>query len=70
MMWTGAWRRPLSYGDELGEVRAVHASLGVIDVSTLGKLVVEGPAAVEFLERLGIRAASAVLRAGACATPC
>src|SRR5262249_53885550 len=34
------------------EVRAVHESLGVIDVSTLGKLFVEGPEAVELLERL------------------
>ncbi|HLB03631.1 MAG TPA: glycine cleavage T C-terminal barrel domain-containing protein, partial [Gaiellaceae bacterium] len=52
MMWTGAWRRPFAYGDPDGEVRAVHDSLGVIDVSTLGKLIVEGPDAVEFLERL------------------
>ena len=43
MMWTGAWRRPHSYGDPAAEVRAVHESLGVIDVSTLGKLIVEGP---------------------------
>jgi sarcosine oxidase subunit alpha len=33
-------------------VRAVHESLGVIDVSTLGKIVVEGPDTAEFLERL------------------
>ena len=43
MMWTGAWRRPHSYGDPAAEVRAVHEGLGVIDVSTLGKLLVEGP---------------------------
>ena len=24
MMWTGAWRRPHSYGDAAAEVRAVH----------------------------------------------
>jgi sarcosine oxidase, subunit alpha len=52
MMWTGAWRRPFAYGDPAREVRAVHESLGVIDVSTLGKIVVEGPGAVELLERL------------------
>ena len=52
MMWTGAWRRPFAYGDPVAEVRAVHDSLGVIDVSTLGKIVVEGPGAVELLERL------------------
>ena len=43
MMWTGQWRRPHSYGDAAAEVRAVHEILGMIDVSTLGKIVVEGP---------------------------
>jgi sarcosine oxidase subunit alpha len=52
MMWTGAWRRPFAYGDVATEVRAVHESLGVIDVSTLGKLVAEGPDAAELLDRL------------------
>jgi sarcosine oxidase subunit alpha len=52
IMWTGDWRRPHSYGDPAAEVRAVHDALGVIDVSTLGKLVVSGPDAVPFLERL------------------
>jgi sarcosine oxidase subunit alpha len=33
-------------------VRAVHENVGVIDVSTLGKLLVEGPDAVAFLERV------------------
>jgi sarcosine oxidase subunit alpha len=52
MMWTGTWRRPHSYGDPEGEVGAVHHSVGVIDVSTLGKLLVVGPDAGAFLERL------------------
>jgi sarcosine oxidase subunit alpha len=52
MMWTGAWRRPFAYGDPAAEVRAVHESLGVIDLSTLGKIVVEGPDAADLLERL------------------
>ena len=52
MMWTGAWQRPFAYGDPAAEVRAVHAALGVIDVSTLGKIVVEGPGASELLDRL------------------
>ncbi len=52
MLWAGQWQRPHSYGDAAGEVRAVHESLGVIDVSTLGKLLVEGPDAARFLERL------------------
>jgi sarcosine oxidase subunit alpha len=52
MMWTGTWRRPHSYGDPEGEAKSVHDSVGVIDVSTLGKMIVRGPDAAEFLERL------------------
>jgi sarcosine oxidase subunit alpha len=52
MMWTGQWKRPHSYGDVAGEVRAVHEHLGLIDVSTLGKILVEGPDAAVLLERL------------------
>jgi len=53
IQWAGPWKRPYAYGDKPDdEVRAVHESLGVIDVSTLGKLVVEGPDAVALLERL------------------
>jgi sarcosine oxidase subunit alpha len=52
MMWAGSWKRPHSYGDPRGEVRAVHANLGVIDISTLGKIVIEGPGAAKLLERL------------------
>ncbi|HEU5404620.1 MAG TPA: 2Fe-2S iron-sulfur cluster-binding protein [Gaiellaceae bacterium] len=52
VIWTGAWRRAFHYGDPAAEVRAVHESLGVIDVSTLGKVVVEGPGAAELLDRV------------------
>ena len=53
MMWAGPWKRPYAYGEHPEvEVRAVHESLGVIDVSTLGKLLVEGPEAAALLERL------------------
>ena len=53
MMWAGPWKRAYAYGDHPErEVQAVHESLGVIDVSTLGKLLVEGPDAASFLERL------------------
>ena len=52
MMWTGTWRRPHSYGDSAGEAKNVHDALGLIDVSTLGKLLVTGPEAAAFLERL------------------
>ena len=39
IMWTGEWRRPYAYGDPEAEARAVHASVGIIDVSTLGKIL-------------------------------
>jgi sarcosine oxidase subunit alpha len=52
VMWAGDWRRPYDYGDPEAEVKAVHERAGLIDVSTLGKLVVRGPQAGEFLDRL------------------
>ena len=52
MMWTGAWRRPHSYGDPAAEAKHVHEAVGLIDVSTLGKLLVQGPEAAPFLEML------------------
>ena len=53
IQWAGPWKRPYAYGEKPeDEVRAVHESLGVIDVSTLGKLFVEGPEAMDLLERL------------------
>jgi sarcosine oxidase subunit alpha len=48
----GLWRRPESYGDPVAEVRAVRHGVGLIDVSTLGKLEVIGPDAAELLERI------------------
>ncbi len=53
MMWTGAWRRPHSYGPDAGaEAQRVHRGVGLIDVSTLGKLLVAGPEAGAFLDRI------------------
>jgi sarcosine oxidase subunit alpha len=53
MMWTGAWQRPHSYSDDPGEeAQHVHRALGLIDVSTLGKILVSGPEAGAFLDRI------------------
>ena len=52
VMWAGDWRRAYDYGDPEAEVLAVHRAAGLIDVSTLGKLLVRGPDAGEFLDRL------------------
>jgi sarcosine oxidase subunit alpha len=48
----GDWKRPLHYGDVAAECRAVHRAVGLIDVSTLGKLDVRGPDAGDFLDWL------------------
>ena len=48
----GGWWRPWHYGDHIAEYWAVREGVSLGDVSTLGKLVVSGPEAVEFLERL------------------
>ena len=52
VMWAGDWRRPYDYGDPAAEARSVHEAAGLIDVSTLGKLIVRGPEAGAFLDRL------------------
>ena len=52
VLWAGDWRRAYDYGDPMGEAMAVHRAAGLIDVSTLGKLIVRGPDAGEFLDRL------------------
>ncbi|MBM3667946.1 MAG: aminomethyltransferase [Actinobacteria bacterium] len=52
VMWAGDWRRAYDYGDPEAETMAVHEAAGLIDVSTLGKLMVRGPDAGEFLNRL------------------
>jgi sarcosine oxidase, subunit alpha len=52
IQWAGDWRRAYDYGDPEGEALAVHDAAGLIDVSTLGKLLVRGPEAGAFLDRL------------------
>jgi sarcosine oxidase, subunit alpha len=52
VLWAGDWRRAYDYGDPEGEALAVHERAGLIDVSTLGKMIVQGPDAGAFLDRL------------------
>ncbi len=59
MMPAGSWQRPAYYGDATSaalaaarEAAAVHQRVGLIDVSTLGKIEVRGPDAAEFIERI------------------
>jgi sarcosine oxidase subunit alpha len=51
-MDAGLWKRPESYGDPAAEVRTVRTAVGLIDVSTLGKIEIVGPDAAELLERI------------------
>ncbi len=60
MIAAGAWMRPRVYrqpGESvtdayIRETRAVRESVGIVDVSTLGKIDVQGPDAAEFLNRV------------------
>jgi len=52
MMVAGLWMRPEHYGDPLAEVRAVRERVGLIDISTLGKMRLTGPAVPDLLERI------------------
>lgn len=48
----GGWWRPWNYGNLLEEYWAVREAVSIGDVSTLGKMLVSGPDALELLERL------------------
>ena len=59
MMPAGDWLRPAYYGDAAQRTRlieqealAIRNQVGLIDVSTLGKLEVRGPDAAEFMNRM------------------
>lgn len=55
----GAWWRPLHYGGNgdaratiAEEVNLVRSKVGMLDVSTLGKLAIRGPEAAAFIDRI------------------
>jgi sarcosine oxidase subunit alpha len=52
MMVAGLWLRPEHYGDPAAEVRAVRERVGLIDISTLGKLRLTGPGVPNLLDRM------------------
>ncbi len=59
MMSAGIWQRPSYYGNPEKrtrniekEVMAVRGNVGLIDLSTLGKLQIRGPDVAEFLNRM------------------
>jgi methylglutamate dehydrogenase subunit C len=60
MYAAGLWERPMIYGKPgktieqayVREAKAVRTSVGIADVSTLGKIDIQGPDAAEFLDRV------------------
>jgi methylglutamate dehydrogenase subunit C len=60
MYAAGLWERPMIYGAPgetieqayVREAKAVRARVGIVDVSTLGKIDIQGPDAAEFLNRV------------------
>jgi len=60
MYSAGLWYRPMIYGlagetveqAYVREAKATRESAGMVDVSTLGKIAVQGPDAAEFLDRV------------------
>ncbi|MBZ9765714.1 sarcosine oxidase subunit alpha [Mesorhizobium sp. CA6] len=60
MYSAGLWYRPMIYGlpgetveqAYVREAKATRESAGIVDVSTLGKIAVQGPDAAEFLDRV------------------
>ena len=60
MMNVGLWQRPRVYAKDgetleqayVREARAVRTSVGITDVSTLGKIDMQGPDAATFLDRV------------------
>ena len=50
--WSGSWKRPSTYGDVAGEIRAVRERVGLMDVGTLGKFLVGGADASQLMERI------------------
>ena len=48
----GAWIRPDHYGDPVAEVRAVRDAVGIIDVTPIGKLQLQGRDVPALLERM------------------
>ncbi|MGH3449074.1 MAG: aminomethyltransferase family protein, partial [Nocardioidaceae bacterium] len=51
-LMAGSWVRPDHYGDPAGEVTAVRESVGIIDVTPIGKLDLRGPDVPQLLNLL------------------
>lgn len=54
MVEFGGWDMPLQYQGILEEHKAVRENVGVFDVSHMGRIIVSGPGAEAFLDRLSV----------------
>ncbi|VAW32457.1 Sarcosine oxidase alpha subunit [hydrothermal vent metagenome] len=54
MMEAGVWLRPEFYGETAVEIKAVRERVGLIDISTLGKIKLTGPGVPALLNKLYI----------------
>ena len=52
MVEFAGWDMPVQYEGILSEARAVRGSAGIFDVSHMGRLVIEGPGAAAYLDRV------------------
>ena len=52
MVEFAGWDMPVQYAGILSEARAVRGSSGIFDVSHMGRLVIEGPGAAAYLDRV------------------
>lgn len=52
MMDMGVWKRPLVYTSVAEEYEAVRKRVGLIDISTLGKIIVQGHEAPKLLDKV------------------
>ena len=52
MVEFAGWDMPVQYAGILSEARAVRGSAGIFDVSHMGRLVIEGPGAAAYLDRV------------------
>ncbi|HXX72282.1 MAG TPA: aminomethyltransferase family protein, partial [Candidatus Acidoferrales bacterium] len=50
LMDMGEWKRPKDYGSVEQEYRTIREGVGIIDIGTLGRFIVEGPDSGRFLD--------------------
>ncbi len=50
--WSGSWKRPFNYGDWREEYRAVRERVSLMDVGTLGKMLIGGRDARALIDRV------------------